>query len=72
MRDRWKKLVSFSLNFTYNMPQREVLDEKCLVFLLITNGIKNNLVAMRDRCKKISFFFTQFQLQFASRHSVRE
>ena len=55
MRDRFKKLVSFSFNFTYTSLQDTVLEKKCLlVFLLITNS-KKYLVAMRDRCKKISF-----------------
>ena len=29
------------------------------------------MIAMRDCCKK-SFFFTQFRIQLASRHNVRE
>ena len=36
------------------MLQREVLEKKSLVFLLITNG-KKILVAMRDRCEKLVF-----------------
>ena len=38
MRDRCEKLVSFPLIFTYNLQQRVVLEYKCHVFLLITNG----------------------------------
>ena len=40
MRDRCKKLVSFSLNFTCTSLQDTVLETKCLVVLLITNSIK--------------------------------
>ena len=41
MRDRFKKLVSFSFNFTYISLQDTVLEKKCLlVFLLITNSKK--------------------------------
>ena len=40
MRDRCKKLVSFSLNLTCTSLQDTVLEKKCLVFLLITNSIK--------------------------------
>ena len=32
MRDRCKKIVSFSLNFTYNSLQGTVLEKKCLIF----------------------------------------
>ena len=41
MRDRCENLVSLSFNFTYTSLQGTVLEEKCLVFLLITNSIKN-------------------------------
>ena len=40
MRDRFKKLVSFSFNFTYTWLQDTVLEKKCLVFLLKTNSKK--------------------------------
>ena len=40
MRDRFKKLVSFSFNFTYTSLQDTVLEKKSNVFLLITNIIK--------------------------------
>ena len=40
MRDRFKKLVSFSFNFTYTSLQDAVLEKKSIAFLLITNGIK--------------------------------
>ena len=41
MRDRFKKLVSSSFNFTYTSLQDTVLEKKCLlVFLLITNSKK--------------------------------
>ena len=32
MRNRCKKIVSFSLNFTYNSLQGTVLEKKCLIF----------------------------------------
>ena len=40
MRDRFRKLVSFSFNFIYTSLQDTVLETKCLVVLLITNSIK--------------------------------
>ena len=40
MRDRFKKLVFFSFNFTYTSFQDTVLEKKSIVFLLITNSIK--------------------------------
>ena len=48
MRDRFRKLVSFSFSFTYTSLQDTVLEKKCIAFLLITNSIKI-LVAIRDR-----------------------
>ena len=41
MRDRFKKLVSLSFNFTYTSLQGTVFERKCRVFLVITNSIKN-------------------------------
>ena len=70
MRDRSKKLVSFSFNFIYTSLQDTVLEKKCLVFLLITIS-KKILVAMCDRCKKLAYL-TQLHLQNASARSVRE
>ena len=41
MRDRFKKVVSFELIFSYISLQATLLEKKSLVFLLITNSIKN-------------------------------
>ena len=41
MRDRCKKLVSFSLNFTCTSLQGTLSEKKCLVSLLITNSKKD-------------------------------
>ena len=41
MRDRFKKLVSFQLIFTYISLQVTLLDKKSFVVLLITNSIKS-------------------------------
>ena len=59
MRDRFKKLVSFELVFTYLSLQGTLLEKKSLVFLFITISIKI-LVAMRDSCKKLVFSSLNF------------
>ena len=71
MRDRCKILVSFSFNFTYTSLQDTVLEKKCLVVRWITNSKKNIWSRCATAVKKLAFL-TQFYLQVASRHNIRE
>ena len=59
MRDRCQNLL-FPPNFTYNMLQREVLEKKSLVFLLITNGIEKYWSRCATTVKKIISFSLNF------------
>ena len=71
MRDRFKKLVSFELVFTYNSLQGTLLEKKSLVFLFITISIKI-LVAMRDRCKKLIFFHSiSSTIRFKAQYQIK-
>ena len=65
MRDRFKKLVSFSFNFTYTSLQDAVLEKKSFVFLLITRGIKKYwsrcATAEKNFFLPLNFTYNSFQ-----------
>ena len=63
MRDRFKKLVSFSFNFTYITLQGPLLKKKFLVFLVIKNSRNNwlpGVTAVKNSFLSLFFWILRF------------